>query len=117
MSTLCEPNCQLSTCDDGVKIGESLVPLYLLVWKGNKRLCDIEITPELNNDLLLTNDMIIDFADEVSTFKIQLRTSNNAPTDIMYKDCSGTNQVAETIRLKFNECDITNFHLNEICNN
>ena len=115
MGTLCEPKCQLSLCDNDVKIATSTVPLFLKVWKSNVRLCDIELIPKPNNDIVLSNDDIIDFGAEGTTFKIQLRDSNNEVVEIMYKDCNGTDKLAESIRLSFNECETQNDVLNEIC--
>ena len=114
MLTLCEPKIMLSICDQNVKIAESLTDLTLIVWKGNIRKCNIELT-SIAGDIVLTDSEILAFGAEGVTFKLQLRDENNAPVEFMYKDCAGVDQVAETIRLTFMDCETQNDVLNEIC--
>ncbi len=114
MINLCEPKVMLSICDSNVKIAESVEDLKLIVWKGNVRQCDIELT-SIAGDIVLTDNEILAFGAEGVTFKLQLRDENNAAVDFMYKDCNGVDQVAETIRLTFMDCDTQNDFLYEIC--
>ena len=112
--TLCEPKIMLSICDSNVKIAESLTDLTLIVYKGNIRQCNIELT-EIAGDIVLTDNEILSFAAEGVTFKLQLRDNNNAPVDFMYVDCNGNDQLAEVIRLTFMDCEYQNDFLYEIC--
>jgi hypothetical protein len=112
--TLCEPKIMLSICDSNVKISESLTNLTLIVYKGNVRQCNIELT-EIAGDIVLTDNEILSFAAEGVTFKLQLRDDNNAPVDFMYIDCNGDDQLAEVIRLTFMDCEYQNDYLYEIC--
>ena len=112
--SLCEPKIMLSICDRNTKIAESLTDLTLIVWKGNIRKCNIEMT-SIAGDIVLTDSEILAFGAEGVTFKLQLRDENNAPVEFMYKDCAGVDQVAETIRLTFMDCETQNDVLNEIC--
>ena len=113
--TLCEPKIMLSICDSNVKIAESLTDLTLIVYKGNIRQCNIELT-QIAGDIVLTDNEILSFGAEDVTFKLQLRDSNNAPVNFMYIDCNGDDQLAEVIRLRFMDCDLQNDYLYEICN-
>lgn len=112
--TLCEPKIMLSICDSNVKIAESLTDLTLIVYKGNIRQCNIELT-EIAGDIVLTDNEILSFAAEGVTFKLQLRDNNNVAVDFMYIDCNGNDQLAEVIRLTFMECEEQNDFLYEIC--
>jgi hypothetical protein len=112
--TLCEPKIMLSICDSNVKIAESLTDLTLIVYKGNVRQCNIELT-EIAGDIVLTDNEILSFAAEGVTFKLQLRDNNNVAVDFMYIDCNGNDQLAEVIRLTFMECEEQNDFLYEIC--
>lgn len=112
--TLCEPKIMLSICDSNVKIAESLTDLTLIVYKGNIRQCNIELT-EIAGDIVLTDNEILSFAAEGVTFKLQLRDNDNAPVDFMYVDCNGNDQLAEVIRLTFMDCEYQNDFLYEIC--
>ena len=112
--TLCEPKIMLSMCDFNVKIAESLTDLTLIVYKGNVRQCNIELT-EIAGDIVLTDNEILSFGAEGVTFKLQLRDANNAPANFMYVDCNGDDQLAEVIRLTFMECEEQNDFLYEIC--
>jgi hypothetical protein len=104
----------LSICDSNVKIAESLTDLTLIVYKGNVRQCNIELT-EIAGDIVLTDNEILSFAAEGVTFKLQLRDNNNVAVDFMYIDCNGNDQLAEVIRLTFMECEEQNDFLYEIC--
>ena len=115
MGTLCEPICRISMCDSSVKIAESNEDLTLLIYESNKLLCPIELT-SIAGDIVLTNPEIIDFGAEGRTFKLQLRDSNNAPVELMYKNCDGQDAVALTVRLRFLDCESQNDFLYEICN-
>jgi hypothetical protein len=115
MPTLCEPKCQLSICDSNVKIAESQTDLTLVVYKGNIRQCDIELT-SIAGDIVLTDAEILAFGAEGVTFKLQLRDENNIAVNFMYIDCNGDDQLAEVIRLRFMDCDLQNDYLYEICN-
>ena len=110
----CEPIVYLSICDMSVKIAESNSDLRLIVHKGLTKQCDIELT-SIAGDIVLTDSEILSFGAEGCTFKLQLRDSNNAPVDFMYKDCNGDDQLAEIIRLKFIDCETQNDYLNEVC--
>ena len=112
--TLCEPKIMLSMCDFNVKIAESLTDLTLIVYKGNVRQCNIELT-EIAGDIVLTDNEILSFGAEGVTFKLQLRDANNAPANFMYVDCNGDDQLAEVLRLTFMECEEQNDFLYEIC--
>ena len=112
--TICEPKIMLSICDSNVKIAESLTDLTLIVYKGNIRQCNIELS-EIAGDIVLTDNEILSFAAEGVTFKLQLRDNNNAPVDFMYIDCNGNDQLAEVIRLTFMDCEYQNDYLYEIC--
>jgi hypothetical protein len=114
MNTLCEPKIMLSICDSNVKIAESLTDLTLIVYKGNIRQCNIELT-EIAGDIVLTDNEILSFAAEGVTFKLQLRDNNNVAVNFMYIDCNGNDQLAEVIRLTFMECEEQNDYLYEIC--
>lgn len=111
---LCEPKIELSICDSNVKIGEGTGEFTLIIHKGNKRICNIDLS-DIAGDIVLTDAEILEFATEGQTFKLQLRDVNNAPVELMYKDCTGQDAVAETIRLTFMECDAQNDFLYEIC--
>ncbi len=102
-------------CDYNVKIAESLTDLTLIVYKGNIRQCNIELT-EIAGDIVLTDNEILSFGAEGVTFKLQLRDNNNAAVNFMYIDCEGNDQIAEVIRLTFIDCDLQNDYLYEICN-
>jgi hypothetical protein len=102
-------------CDYNVKIAESLTDLTLIVYKGNIRQCNIELT-EIAGDIVLTDNEILSFGAEGVTFKLQLRDSNNEPVNFMYIDCEGNDKLAEVIRLTFIDCDLQNDYLYEICN-
>lgn len=112
--TLCEPKIMLSICDNNVKIAESNEDLQLIVWKGNIRQCNIELT-SIAGDIVLTDNEILTFGAEGQTFKLQLRNENNESVEFMYKDCNGNDQLAEVIRLTFMDCETQNDHLNETC--
>jgi hypothetical protein len=114
MGNLCEPIIELSICDKNVKIAENAQPLTLIVYKGNQRQCDFELT-SVAGVISLTDVEILDFATTAHTFKMQLRKSDNKPADFDYVDCHGNTHKADTIRVRFVECGELNDVLNEIC--
>lgn len=102
----CEPLIFLNICDKKVKLAEYNADVTLLIKKGNTKLCEVELTPE-NGVIYLEDDVILDFANEFHTFKIQLRNENNEVIHLEYTDCEGTEMVAELIKIRFNNCENT----------
>lgn len=117
-TTLCEPVCQLSVCDTEVLLTDTNhnnEDFKLLVWKGNKRICDYELTSDNTGKIYLTDTEILEFSAEGQTFKIQLRDSENNVVDLDYFDCNGNEQKADKVRIKFIECEVENTALYETC--
>ena len=110
----CFPLCELSMCDNAVKIAEATGDVKLHVYKGSLSVCSYDLS-DTGGDIILTDTEILDFADTAHVFTLQLRQGGDI-INIMYRDCSDIPQEADAIRLKFNDCENENTELYEFCN-
>ena len=112
---MCEPLIELNICDDSVKIAEGSGIYILRVVKSNTKVVIYEIEDDAG-DILISNEMIIDFANTSHVFKVYL-TQDNEIIPMIYFDCMNTQLEADKIRLKFTdvETEYQNTRLDEVC--
>ena len=110
----CYPLIELSICDNDVLVANSSDDAVLHVRKGVKTICSYDILTT-SGHLKLTDVEILDFGSINGVYTLQMKNSANEIIPFEYTDCTGTPQVADAIRVRFNDCVNINSELNEVC--
>ena len=109
----CKTLTEISICDNSIKIATTNYDVTLLVKVGVSVVGVYELSSS-GGSIYLTDTEILDFGKINGVYSLQLRYEN-ATIPIEYYDCNGDLAEAESVRLRFNDCQNYNTVLNEVC--